>query len=87
MLFSELKDKEVVCLSSGARLGCIDDIEFDDSCARVERFIIYGRSEILGLGPRLEDITIEWHDVEKIGSDIVLVSSAKELTSKTRKRK
>ncbi len=86
MLFSELKEKEVVCLGSGARLGLIDDFEFDECTAEVRRFLIYGRNEMLGLGTRLEDVTVEWADVEKIGSDIILVKNAKEAPAKPRKK-
>ncbi len=87
MLFSELREKEVVCLASGARLGMVDDIEFDGETARIERLIIYGRSEMLGLGARLEDVTIAWQDVETIGSDIILVRSATEAPIKKARKK
>jgi len=87
MLFTELKDKEVVCLSDGARLGLVDDLELDENTARVSRLIIYGRNEMMGLGARLEDVVIEWQDVEKIGSDIILVKKVTEGAVKFRKKK
>ncbi len=86
MLFSEIREKEVVCLESGARLGLIDDFEFDPQTASIQRFVIYGRNEMLGLGARLEDVTVEWRDVEKIGTDIILVKNAKEAPAKPRKK-
>ncbi|MEG2233724.1 MAG: YlmC/YmxH family sporulation protein [Oscillospiraceae bacterium] len=86
MLFSELKDKEVVCLGSGARLGLIDDVEFDDTTARIKRFFIFGRSELFGFGGRSEDIVVDWEEVDTVGSDIILVRSAKEANVKPRKK-
>ena len=85
MLFSELRDKEVVCLGTGARLGTVDDIEFDDN-AHVLRLYIYGRAEMFGFGGRSDDIVIEWEHVDTIGSDIILVSAMRELPAHARKK-
>ena len=85
MLFSELRDKEVVCLGTGARLGTVDDVEFDDS-ARILRLYIYGRNELFGFGGRSDDLIIEWDQVETVGSDIILVHGMRESPSRARKR-
>ena len=86
MLFSELRDKEVVCLGTGTRLGTVDDAEFDEN-ACIVRLYIYGRSELFGLGGRSDDIVIEWKDVDTVGTDILLVKAMKELSGRAGRKK
>ena len=54
---TEMHDKEVINLSDGMRLGCVDDVEVD----------------VLGLGGKEEDLVIGWRDIEVIGEDTILV--------------
>ena len=75
MLFSELCGKEVVSVTSGARLGQIDDAEIDEKTAQVKRLYIYARGLLGGMFSREGDIIIEWNDIDKIGPDIILVKN------------
>ncbi len=86
MLFSELRDKEVVSVSSGARLGTIDDMEFDEQTACIKRLLIYGRGELFGLAGRADDVVFDWQDIEKIGNDIILVKKEVETTQRVRRK-
>jgi len=86
MLFSELCGKEVVSVTSGARLGQIDDAEIDDRTAQVKRLYIYARGLFGGMFSREGDLIIEWDDIDKIGSDIVLVKNEVEKVSAPRKK-
>lgn len=81
MLFSEICNKEVVSVTTGMRLGQVDDIELDE-CAHVKRLYIYAR----GLFTREGDIVIEWDDIDTIGPDIILVRNEVERASRSRKR-
>lgn len=71
-------DKEVVSAEGGVRLGLVDDLEFNDQTAAIERLYIYGRGEMFGLGQRSDDIVIEWSDVETVGGDVILVKNMRE---------
>ncbi len=71
--FSALRGKEVVNVSTGEKLGFIDDLEMDSSTGRVVTFIIYGRSRAFGLMGRDEDIVVRCSDIQLIGEDTVLV--------------
>ena len=71
--FSSLRDKEIVNLKTGLRLGFVDDIEIDTDTGEIVSLIVYGRPRALGLMGRDEDITIKCRDIHLIGEDIILV--------------
>ena len=75
MLFSDFCSKEVIASSSGARLGTVDDVVFNEHTGEIEGFFIYGRPRWL-CGERLaQDLYIARGDVQTVGEDILLVSA------------
>lgn len=68
----DLREKDVINLCDGARLGCAQDFEFDVSCGRIVALVIAGDSGIFCFS-RKEDIIIPWEKVHCIGEDAVLV--------------
>lgn len=79
----DLKNKEVINIRNGCRLGFADDIEFDSCTARICRLIVYGKPRCFGLLGREEDFCISWSEIEIIGQDTILVSCDFSHTSKT----
>jgi len=71
--FSGLRNKEVVNVRSGEKIGYADDIELDTSEGRVISIVIYGRSRALGLMGRDDDVVIRCSDIKLIGEDTILV--------------
>ncbi len=71
---ADMRNKEVVNVKDGTRLGYIDDVEFDTMTAELTALVIYGKARFFGLFGREEDIVITWQDIEVIGEDTVLVS-------------
>lgn len=71
--FSDLRCKEVINVSTGAKLGFVDDVEIDTVEARVCALIVYGRAKFFGLFGREDDIIIRWKDIQTIGQDTILV--------------
>ena len=71
---SDIKNKEIINIRSGTKLGFADDIEFDAEDFTVKSLIIYGRYRLFGLLGRDEGMTIKCKDVEIIGTDTILVS-------------
>lgn len=69
-----LRNKEIINIKNGARLGYIDDLEFDTETSEVKSFVVYGRSRFFGLFGREDDIIITCGDIEIIGVDTVLIS-------------
>ena len=69
----DMRNKEVINVKTGARLGCVSDIEIDTHEARLVAIIIYGRLRCCGLLGREDDVIIRWEDIEVIGEDTILV--------------
>ena len=82
----ELRKKEVINAATGCRIGFVDDLEVDTSCARVEALIVYGRPRLFGLFGRGADCLIPWEKIRLIGEDAILVESfVQKMTNKARK--
>lgn len=69
----DLRNKEVINVRNGVRIGFISDIEMDTNSARLTAVVIYGRNRGFGLLSREDDIVIPWQDITLIGDDTVLV--------------
>ena len=65
--------KEVINLEDGLRLGFINDAEIDLESGHVTAFVIPGKKKLWGLLGREEDIMVSWEEVEKVGTDIILI--------------
>lgn len=70
---TDMHNKEVINLSDGCRLGCVDDVEVNTETACLTSIVIFGRPKCFGLLGREEDIVICWNEIEVIGDDTVLV--------------
>jgi YlmC/YmxH family sporulation protein len=70
---TQLRCKEVICLSDGRRLGFVSDIEVEIPEGQVCALIVPGPCRILGLVGRKDDYRIPWNCIRRIGPDIILV--------------
>lgn len=70
---NELRCREVINLCNGARMGFVNDIQFDLISGQITALIIPETEGILGLLGRGEDAIVPWNAVEKIGEDIIFV--------------
>ena len=70
----DLRNKDVINVKDGARLGCVSDVEVNTATARLVAIVIYGRLKCFGLLGREDDCVIDWDDIEVIGEDTVLVN-------------
>lgn len=70
----DFRDKEVVNICDGRKLGFISEIEFDVCEGKITAIIIYGGKKGM-FGKCEEDIIIPWRKIEKIGDDIILVNA------------
>lgn len=69
----DLRNKEVINVKDGSRIGCVNDVEVDIKCARFVSIVIYGRLKLFGILGREEDIVIRWENIEVVGEDTILV--------------
>lgn len=74
MRYSELKQKEVINICDGRKLGCIVDLEIDPGCGAILAIVVPSPFN-LGAVFRGEPsgIVIPWNAVVKLGDDAVLV--------------
>ncbi len=74
--FTELKKKEVINFSNGCKIGYVDDLEIDTTCAKITALIAYGRPRIFGLFGHGEECYIPWDKIRLIGEDAILVDNS-----------
>ena len=69
---AQLREKEIINVCDGVRLGRACDFVFDISDARITALIVNECSGFLGLGKQNE-LLIPWCKIECIGEDTILV--------------
>jgi YlmC/YmxH family sporulation protein len=69
---NDLRDKEVINICDGRKLGCVDDVEVDVSSGRLVSIIVPCDGRLFGFG-RSKSLVILWDSIEKIGDDTILV--------------
>ena len=70
---SELKQKEVINISDGRRMGFVSDVEMNMEDGRIEAVIIPGAVRLFGIIGKDNEFVIPWERIKKIGEDIILV--------------
>ena len=73
MTFCELRQKEVINICDGARLGCICDLELEPCSGQILSIIVPGPGRLWGLLRGGEEIVIPYCKICKIGMDVILV--------------
>jgi YlmC/YmxH family sporulation protein len=72
---NELKTKEVINVSDGARLGFVSDVEIDLESGRMTALVVPGAYRLMGFLGKEEDIIIKWENIKKIGDDIIIIDN------------
>ena len=71
--FTDLQCKEVICVSTGQRLGFVSDVMVEVPQGEVRAIVVPCPGKFPGLaGPR-DEFLIPWNCIRRIGPDIVLV--------------
>ncbi len=86
MKLSELKCKEVICVSDGRRLGFVTDACVELPEGGIRSIIVPGPCKFFGLFGRKEDYEIPWCAIRRIGPDIILVDVNPEECCKPRNK-
>lgn len=69
----DLRHKELIDITTGDRLGYIDDVKMNLETSEVQSLMIYGRQRFFGLLGREDDIMISCSDIRVVGDDVILV--------------
>lgn len=80
---NDIRNKEVINIRSGSKIGYVDDIEFDAESLTVKSLVIYGRGHFFGFFGRDDDVVIKCRDIEIIGTDTILISTNETILPKT----
>ena len=71
---NDLRNKEVISIKDGTRIGYVSDVELDTITAAITALVIYGRPRWLGLFGKSDEYLIAWKDVAVIGEETILVT-------------
>ena len=69
----DLRGKEVINVSDGARLGYPIDVELDQVTGRLCAIVVAEPGGCLGLLGKGPEMVIQWECIRRIGDDIILV--------------
>ena len=69
---TELKQKEVVNVCDGRRLGFVCNAEFELPSGQIVSISVPADMKCFNFG-KIEEIKIPWCNIERIGEDIILV--------------
>lgn len=70
---NDLRNKEVINISDGTRMGYVCDVGVDTDTANLTCLVIDGHPRLFGLLGRESDKVIPWADVKTVGDDTILV--------------
>ncbi|GIP62171.1 hypothetical protein J32TS6_07260 [Virgibacillus pantothenticus] len=73
---SELQVKEVIVMDSGKKLGHIHDLEIDTNLGKIVAIIVIPRDKKNGLFGKAEELVIDWQQIIRIGTDVILIKEA-----------
>ncbi|MBQ7820673.1 MAG: YlmC/YmxH family sporulation protein [Clostridia bacterium] len=72
--FNELKQKEVINICDGRRLGYVCNAEIEIPCGQIVSISVPADCKCFSFG-KVEEIRIPWCNIERIGADTVIVKA------------
>lgn len=69
----DLKQREVINITTAERVGFISDVEMDFEKGCVEAVIVPIRRGISGVFGKKQDVTVPWKNIVSVGKDLVLI--------------
>ncbi|QGG48232.1 Sporulation YlmC/YmxH family protein [Heliorestis convoluta] len=75
MRLSDLVGKEIVNITSGARLGTVgdSDLVIDEVTGEIDAIILPARNSLVGFWTDRQHLLIPWDSIVKIGAEVVIV--------------
>ena len=78
MNLSDLQTKEIIDISTGKKLGNIIDVIVDRNGYIIKIFLDNRKNKSRIFSTNKEDVHIQWHNIIKLGDDIILVDLIKQ---------
>ncbi len=73
MKLSELQRKDIVNIKDGKKIGRIVDVEFDPVNGYMIKFIIERYHFVRNLFSNIDEISIKFTQIKKMGEDVILI--------------
>ncbi len=70
---SDFRQKEVINVSDGKRLGFVCDVEIDLETGKIDAVILPGVGKLFGFLGKDNEFVIPWEKIVRVGEDIILV--------------
>ena len=70
---NEIRNKEVINIKTGARLGFPSDIEIDLKNGHIVSLVVPGNYRLLGIFGKDSDTIIKWENIKTIGNDLIVI--------------
>jgi len=70
---SDLRQRDVVNINDGKRLGTVSDVDVDPESGRIVALIVPGTGKFMGFFGGANDYVITWDRIVRIGPDVILV--------------
>ena len=70
---ADLRNKEVVNMADGQRLGNVEDVLVDTGSGQVLALVVPGPCRFLGLFFPGDDYIIRWESIRRVGEDLILI--------------
>ena len=84
---TDLRDKEVINVCDGARLGYVGDVELIAETGQITALIVPASVKFCGLLGGEDQYVIPWSCIRKVGDDIILVEVSGQGRSEPRAKK
>ncbi|MBE7026131.1 MAG: YlmC/YmxH family sporulation protein [Ruminococcaceae bacterium] len=78
----DLRQKEVINIATGMRVGFVSDVEINFEDGYIESIVVPGPSRFFFFFAKSDDYIIPWKDIIRVGDDIILVDMP-QLVNKT----
>ena len=69
----DFKQKEVININDGKRLGYVQDVCADLESGTITSIIVPGNNKFMGMFSGGNEIVIDWQKIKCIGDDVILV--------------
>ena len=83
---SDLRYREVINISTGARLGFVSDVVLDLNAGRIAALIVPGPARFFGIFGRESDYVLPWEAITQMGSDIILIDGKADIRRDIREK-
>lgn len=68
-----LRQKEVINVLDGTRLGYVCDVEINFNDGRIEGIVLPGQRRWFGIFGKQSEYIIPWENIIRVGDDIIIV--------------